>query len=148
MRLAGQHGDGLITDPLSWKQHKSEWEAGARRSRQGHPNEMPVLIEQYVVVGDRGDAASRRRIVAIWPQGVQGLSRHPDPAAIEQHADGEIPIEKVLSSWAVGTDSAGHLKKVQELFDSGATIVNIHTGQADQKKVIDFYGANILPSFR
>ena len=30
MRLAGQHGDGLITDPRTWKQYKSEWEGGAR----------------------------------------------------------------------------------------------------------------------
>jgi hypothetical protein len=30
MRLAGQYGDGLITDPRSWKQYKSEWEGGTR----------------------------------------------------------------------------------------------------------------------
>jgi F420-dependent hydroxymycolic acid dehydrogenase len=28
MRLAGQYGDGLVTDPLSWMKHKSEWEEG------------------------------------------------------------------------------------------------------------------------
>jgi F420-dependent hydroxymycolic acid dehydrogenase len=30
MRLAGQYGDGLITDPKTWKQYKTEWEEGAR----------------------------------------------------------------------------------------------------------------------
>jgi G6PDH family F420-dependent oxidoreductase len=29
MRLAGQYGDGLVTDPETWKQHRAEWQAGA-----------------------------------------------------------------------------------------------------------------------
>jgi hypothetical protein len=33
-------------------------------------------------------------------------------------------------------------------FDSGATIVNIHSGQPDQYKVIAFYGKHVLPSLR
>ena len=32
-----------------------------------------------------------------------------------------------------------------ELFASGATIVNVHSGQADQRAVIDFYGSHVLP---
>jgi hypothetical protein len=38
-----------------------------------------------------------------------------------------------------------HVAKLQELFDSGASIVNIHSGQPDQKRVIEFYGRNVLP---
>jgi hypothetical protein len=34
---------------------------------------------------------------------------------------------------------------VEQLFAAGATIVNIHSGQQDQKKIIDFYGKNVLP---
>jgi F420-dependent hydroxymycolic acid dehydrogenase len=45
----------------------------------------------------------------------------------------------------VSTDPAQHLKTVRELFESGATIVNVHTGQADQRRVIDFYGKEVLP---
>src|SRR6202012_3367297 len=52
MRLAGQYGDGLISDPLTWKQHKSEWQEGARVAGK-NPADMPVLIEHYVVVGDQ-----------------------------------------------------------------------------------------------
>lgn len=33
-------------------------------------------------------------------------------------------------------------------FQSGATIVNIHAGQRDQIRVIDFYGTRVLPEFR
>src|SRR5437764_1198701 len=51
MRLAGQHGDGLITGPRTWKQYKSEWEGGARDAGKNHAD-IPGLVEQFVVVGD------------------------------------------------------------------------------------------------
>ena len=35
-----------------------------------------------------------------------------------------------------------------DLFTAGATIVNIHCGQADQRKVIEFYGKQVLPRVR
>jgi hypothetical protein len=34
---------------------------------------------------------------------------------------------------------------LMELFSSGATIVNVHSGQKDQRAVIDFYGTFVLP---
>jgi F420-dependent hydroxymycolic acid dehydrogenase len=54
----------------------------------------------------------------------------------------------LIDDWAVGTDPNMHIKNVQELLDSGVWIVNIHSGQADQKKVIDFYGKEVLPKVR
>jgi len=147
MRLAGIHGDGLVTDPETWKQHKSQWEAGAREAGKNIAD-MPVLIEQYAVVGDQSEAQAAAELWRFGPKAFKGYQDIPDPAVIQQRADSEIPIEKVLSSWAVGTDPAVHIKKVQELFDSGATIVNIHTGQADQKKLLDFYRSNVLPKFK
>jgi len=53
-----------------------------------------------------------------------------------------------LQGWAVGSDPAVHIAKMKELFDSGATIVNVHSGEADQRKVIDFYASHVLPKFR
>jgi F420-dependent hydroxymycolic acid dehydrogenase len=44
-------------------------------------------------------------------------------------------------------DPGIHIAALQKLFDSGATIVNVHSGQADQRKVIDFYGRSVLPQF-
>jgi hypothetical protein len=38
----------------------------------------------------------------------------------------------------VGTDPEGHVKVLADLFKSGATGVHIHSGQRDQKRVIDF----------
>jgi hypothetical protein len=40
------------------------------------------------------------------------------------------------------------VQTINKLFDSGATIVNIHSGQVDQQKVIEFYGREVLPRVR
>jgi TAT-translocated FGD2 family F420-dependent dehydrogenase len=146
MRLAGEHGDGLVTDPETWKQYKSEWEAGARAAGK-NVADMPVLIEQYAVVGGQDEAQKAAELWRFGPKAFKGYQDIPNPAEIRKRADSEIPLDKVLSSWAVGEDPEIHIKKIRELFDSGATIVNIHTGQADQKKLIDFYGAKVLPKF-
>jgi hypothetical protein len=58
------------------------------------------------------------------------------------------PLEKVYGDWPVSTDPAAHVKAISELFDSGATIVNIHSGQEDQKRVIEFYGKEVLPRIK
>jgi hypothetical protein len=48
----------------------------------------------------------------------------------------------------MGTDPNVHLKTINELFESGTTIVNIHSGQPDLKPVIEFYGREVLPKVR
>jgi len=144
MRLAGKHGDGLITDPLTWRQHKSEWEAGARE-RGKDPAEMPVLVEQFVVVGDEDDA---RRPASLWrflPKAFKGYYEITDPAEIQRRAEADLPIEKLIADWTVSPRPELHIKAIDDLFESGATIVNIHSGQTDQQKVIDFYGNWVLP---
>lgn len=146
MRLAGQHGDGLVTDPETWKKHKSEWEEGARSAGK-NPAEMPVLVEQYVVVGNDADAREAAELWRFGPKAFKGYYNIPDPAEIQRKAEAEVPIEKVVGGWAVGTDPAVHIAKIRQLFDSGATIVNVHSGQPDQKRVIEFYAAHALPKF-
>jgi F420-dependent hydroxymycolic acid dehydrogenase len=71
-----------------------------------------------------------------------------DPEEIEREANSEIPLEQVYGDWPVGTDANVHLKTVNELFESGATIVNIHSGQPDLQPVIEFYGREVLPKVR
>lgn len=144
MRLAGQHGDGLITDPKTWKKHKSEWEEGARSAGK-NPADMPVLVEQYVVVGGEAEAREAAELWRFGPKAFKTFYNVPDPARIQQEAEAQIPIEKVVAEWAVGTDPAQHLDKIKQLFDSGVTIVNVHSGQSDQKRVIEFYASNVLP---
>jgi alkanesulfonate monooxygenase SsuD/methylene tetrahydromethanopterin reductase-like flavin-dependent oxidoreductase (luciferase family) len=147
MRLAGQHGDGLVTDPATWRQHRPEWETGARESGK-NPAQMPVLVEQFVVVGDADDA---RRSAEQWhflPKAFKGYYEITDPAAIEERAKVELQIEKVIADWTVGPNPDDHIAALNRLFDNGATIVNVHSGQADQRKVIEFYGNWVLPELR
>src|SRR5579862_1012185 len=144
MRRAGQYGDGLVTDPKTWKEHKAEFEAGAKAAGKDLA-QMPVLVEQYAVVGDQQEV---QRAAELWRFGPKAFTEYynvPDPQQIQQRADAEVPLEKVYGEWAAGTDPAAHIKKVNELFQSGATIVNIHSGQADQKRIIEFYGKELIP---
>jgi F420-dependent hydroxymycolic acid dehydrogenase len=144
MRLAGKYGDGLITDPLTWREFKSEWEQGASEAGRD-TDDMPVLLEQFVVVGDKDDA---QRPASLWhflPKAFKSYYAIPDPAEIERRAEAELPIAKVIADWTVSPDPDEHIAAINRLFDSGATIVNIHSGQSDQQKVIDFYGSWVLP---
>jgi hypothetical protein len=54
----------------------------------------------------------------------------------------------VYGDWPVSTDPAVHIEAIQKLFASGATIVNIHSGQPDQMKVLEFYGKSVLPHLK
>jgi len=56
-----------------------------------------------------------------------------------------VPLEQVMQDWSTGIDPRVHVAKLRELFDSGVSIVNVHSGQADQQKVIEFYGREVLP---
>ena len=147
MRLAGQHGDGLITDPLTWKQYKSEWESGARDAGK-NPADMPVLVEQYVVVGDQSDAQQAAELWRFGPKAFKTYYNIPDPTVIQQRADAQVPLDQVIKDWPIGTGPRVHLEKIQELFDSGVSIVNVHAGQMDQRRVIEFYGREVLPKLR
>ncbi len=147
MKLAGQHGDGLITDPQTWKDHKSEWQSGARAAGK-NPGEMPVLVETFVVVGEEGDAQTAAKLWNFIPKAFKGYHNIADPAQIERQAQAELPLPKVYGEWTVSQDPGAHVQAIQKLFDSGATIVNIHSGQLDQHKVLDFYGKEVLPRLR
>ncbi len=147
MRRAGQYADGLVTDPKTWKEHKSEFERGAKSAGKD-ASRMPVLVEQYVVVGGRKDAEAAAELWRFGPKAFQSYYNIRDPKEIQRRADAEIPLDKVYGDWPVSTDPELHTKTITDLFSSGATIVNIHSGQADQKRVIDFYGKEVLPRIK
>jgi alkanesulfonate monooxygenase SsuD/methylene tetrahydromethanopterin reductase-like flavin-dependent oxidoreductase (luciferase family) len=147
MKLAGQHGDGLITDPKTWKESKSEWQAAARAAGKD-PAKMPVLVEAFVVVGEESDAQTAAKYWNFIPKAFKGYHNIPDPAEIERRAQSELPLPKVYGDWTVSRDPAAHLKAINELFDSGVSVVNVHSGQPDQQKVIDFYGKEVVPHLK
>lgn len=147
MALAGQYGDGLITDPDTWKQHKPIWEKAARAAGKD-PGKMPVMMEAFVVVGDTQEA---RRAAEYWrflPKAWHSYFDIESPDTIQKKADAEVSIDKMLATWTVGEDAATHIAGMQKLFDSGVTIINVHSGQPDQNRVIDFYAKEVLPHFR
>jgi F420-dependent hydroxymycolic acid dehydrogenase len=145
MRLAGQYGDGLVTDPETWKAHKAEWQEGARAVGK-NPDEMPVLVEQYVVVGDEADAETAAEIWRFGPKAFKTLYNVRDPAEIQRRAAAGTPIAQVVKGWPISTDPRPHLEKIYELQESGVSIVNIHSGQPDQRRVIEFYSSHVLPN--
>jgi TAT-translocated FGD2 family F420-dependent dehydrogenase len=147
MRRAGRYADGLITDPKTWKESKEEFEKGAREAGKD-PSEMLVFIEQYVVVGDKKDAEIAAKFWRFGPKAWKPYYNIRDPKVIEERANAEIPLEKVSEGWPIGTDPEVHLKTISDLFKSGATGVHIHSGQPDQKRVIDFYGSEVLPRIK
>ena len=147
MRLAGIHGDGLITDPLTWQQHHQQWEDGARSAGK-NPSDMPVLVEQYVVIGTKEQAQRPAELWRFGPKAFKTYFNDPSPVHIQQRADAEVPIDQVLQSWAVSPDPEVHIQKLRSLFDSGVSIVNVHCPMQDQRQVIEFYARNVLPHFR
>ncbi len=147
MRRCGRYADGLITDPKTWKEHKSEFQKGAADAGKDAAR-MPVFIEQYVVVGDKKELNEAAELWRFGPKAWKPYFNIRDPKTIQERADAEVPLDKVVEGWAVGTDPEVHVKVLSELYESGATGVHIHTGQRDQEKVIAFYGTEVLPRLR
>lgn len=147
MKRAGMYADGLITDPKTWKEHKTEFETGAKEAGK-EISKMPVFIEQYAVVGGETELKEAAEYWHFGPKAWNPYYDIRDPKEIQRRAKAEIPLEKVSEGWPVGTDPAAHIKTLKDLFASGATQVHIHSGQKDQQRVIDFYGKEVLPKMK
>jgi TAT-translocated FGD2 family F420-dependent dehydrogenase len=147
LRRAGMHGDGLVSDPKTWKQHKQEFEAGAKAAGK-NPGQMPVMLEQYAVVGTKQDAQKPGELWRFGPKAWNPYYNIQDPREIQQRAEKEVPMEKALEGWIISPDPAQHIQQLNRLFDAGATAITIHSGQADQQRVLDFYGKQVIPGLR
>ncbi len=147
MKLAGQYGDGLITDPKTWKDYKSVWQNAAHEAGKD-PTSMPVMIEHFVVVGGKDEANKAAEYWRFLPKAWKPYFNIESPVTINQRADAEVPLDKLLATWTVGPDAKTHIDGIKELFESGVTIINVHSGQPDQQKIIDFYATHVLPHVR
>jgi alkanesulfonate monooxygenase SsuD/methylene tetrahydromethanopterin reductase-like flavin-dependent oxidoreductase (luciferase family) len=94
MRRVGMHADGLITDPKTWKEHCEEFGSGARE-RKKDPSQMPVFIEQFVVVGDKKDAETSAEFWRFLPKAWKPYFNIRDPKKIQRRAEAELPLEEV-----------------------------------------------------
>jgi coenzyme F420-dependent glucose-6-phosphate dehydrogenase len=147
MRRVGMHAEGLITDPKTWKQHRTEFESGAKAAGKD-ASKMPVFLEQMVVVGDKKDAEQAAELWRFLPKAWKPYFNVRDPQEIQNLAEKQLPLEQVYADWVISTDPDQHVKKLQEAFAGGATEVHIHSGQPDQRRVIEFYGKEVLPRLR
>ncbi|MEX2160121.1 MAG: TIGR03557 family F420-dependent LLM class oxidoreductase [Dehalococcoidia bacterium] len=148
-RIAAEEGDGWITDPYTFLRNdavRQAFEEGARASGKD-PGALPHIVELYAVAGDREEAleaAKTWRFLPVFPQVVNV----PDPREVQRIAEENAPLEHVIAPWTVSPDATDHVAAVRKLIDRGATHVMVHSPQHDQRKVIEFYGREVLPELR
>ncbi|CDO86366.1 F420-dependent hydroxymycolic acid dehydrogenase [Mycobacterium triplex] len=139
-RLAGQYGDGWITQARDLTNAKLLGALGdGARAAGRDPATFPKRAELFAVVGDSEEAA---RTAALW-RFTAGAADQPNPVEIQRAAESN-PIEKVLANWTVGTDPATHVTAVQWVLDGGA-IPFLHFPQGDPIAAINFYRDYVLP---
>ncbi len=146
LRLAGKDGDGLITDSATVMQPKlmQAFEEGARSAGKD-PKSMPLLVEHWVVVGDEQEAARWAPLWRFAPKSWESYVDDPDPRDIQARAEKDVPLHDVYAKWQVSSDPQKHASEMQKLIDNGVTHIFVHSPQADQQSVINFFGQKVLP---
>ncbi|MEO8288320.1 MAG: TIGR03557 family F420-dependent LLM class oxidoreductase [Chloroflexota bacterium] len=146
MELAGEHGDGLVTDAkgVQEQEMRSAYQKGAQAGGKDS-KQLPVLIEQMMVVGDEQDARKGAELWRFMPRSWEEYVNNPDPADIARRAHQDVPIEDVITNWVISKDPQAHIQRIRELLDAGATQVFVHSPQPDQKAIVDFFGREVLP---
>jgi F420-dependent hydroxymycolic acid dehydrogenase len=146
-RLAGEIGDGWITTPenLANADLHDAFREGAL-SVGKDPGSLPVLLEDFVVVGGQTEADEAGTLWRFAPIGFKQLLYISDPSQIQQQAMAELPTAwNTWRDWTVSTDPIAHIEHVQGLWDAGGTHIFVHSGNQDQMRMIDFYGKNVIP---
>ncbi len=146
--LAGERGDGWITSAADFSRPELQeaFAAGARAAGK-NPATMPKLVETFVVVGGRREAEYAARKWRFTVDAFGDLLYQPDPVDIQRIAEQRWTLPEVYASWPRGTDPQVHIAALQKIIDAGGTPM-VHSGQADQRRVIDFYGDRVLPHLR
>jgi F420-dependent hydroxymycolic acid dehydrogenase len=148
-RIAGEHGDGWITDAKDalTPKKRDAFAAGVKASKR-EQSAVPIIAEHWVVVGGKPEAEEAASQWHMVPKGFTKYFHDPDPRHIQHEAEREIPLESVYADWAVSEDPDVHLKAIQKLLDGGVQQVFIHSGQKDQRRVIELYGSRVLPRIK
>ena len=148
-RLAGELGDGWITDVSSFKdaEIRNAFFTGARSAGKD-PKSMRILIESFVVVGGQAEAEESAQIWRFVPIGFKEFIDEPDPRKIQHGAVDMLSTSDVYGGWIVADDPRAHADAITELARLGATDVFVHSGQSDQQRVIQFYASRVLPLVR
>jgi len=149
MRLAGQWGDGLITDSGSAlkPELRSAFEEGARSAGKD-PAKMPIIAEAWAIVGNEDEARKYAELWRFAPRSYKNYTDNPDPRDIQRLAERDVPLEEVYQGWTVSEDPKVHIDALKRLIDGGLTTLFVHSPQEDQQMVIDFFGKQVLPALR
>jgi F420-dependent hydroxymycolic acid dehydrogenase len=149
-RLAGQHGDGLITVGGIYGEQGARvmaaFEDGARAAGKD-PRTMSKIVEVFVSAQDHADAIPGAR---LWQflGAIDGMLDIADPREIRRLAEARTTPEHVLASWIVSTDPQVHIEAIAEIVKQGFTHIFFHAAQEDQHAFIDIYGKHVLPGVR
>jgi F420-dependent hydroxymycolic acid dehydrogenase len=138
--LAGQYGDGWITEASGVKNQKlvAAFNRGAHDS--GHdPATLGKRAEMFAVVGDESEIA---HAAELW-RFTGGAVDQPNPVDIQRAAQAN-PVDKVIHGWTTGSDAGTHIAAVQAVLDAGATPF-MHFAQRNPLAAIDFYRTAVLP---
>ncbi|WP_344919593.1 F420-dependent hydroxymycolic acid dehydrogenase [Streptosporangium oxazolinicum] len=143
--LAGRYGDGWIaqTKDIADPRLRDAFAKGARAAGK-NPDTMPKLVETWVVVGGRAEADQAAEKWRFTVHGFGDLLYQPNPVTIQRLAEQRWKLQQVYAGWPVSTDPKVHIKATQRIVDLGATPF-IHSGQEDQRRVVEFYGREVLP---
>ena len=146
---AGQAGDGLITDGESLAD-EGRMESYRRAAREAgkDPATMPILVEQFAVVGGKAEAEEAATFWRFIPKAWDEFVDIHDPREILRRAEANTPLEEAYGKWPVSDDPEKHVEALQQLFDQGATQIVLHAGQRDQRRAIEFFGDEVLPRLR
>ncbi|PLV51898.1 glucose-6-phosphate dehydrogenase [Mycobacterium tuberculosis variant microti OV254] len=139
-RLAGQYGDGWITQARNLTNLKllGALNDGAHAAGRD-PSTLGKRAELFAFVGEPDEAA---RAAELW-RFTAGAVDQPNPVEIQRAAQAN-PIDKVLANWTVGTDPGTHVTAVQWVLDGGA-VPFLHFPQGDPIAAINFYRDYVLP---
>jgi TAT-translocated FGD2 family F420-dependent dehydrogenase len=140
--LAGQYGDGWITQPTAVKDPKlaGAFGDGARRSGRD-PGKLEKRVELFAVVGEQDEID---RAANLWRFTTKGFQLDkPNPVDIQKAAEA-TPLTEVAGGWVTGTDPATHRNAVQQVINSGATPF-MHFPQSDPTAAIALYRDQVLP---
>jgi TAT-translocated FGD2 family F420-dependent dehydrogenase len=146
MRLAGWHGDGLVTgaETLEKQEPMDAFRQGAEEAGK-NPDQMPIVVETWAFVGKQKAAEKAAEKWRFVPKAFDKFVDNPDPRIIQKQAQEKVSIEEAMNGWAIGEAADMHIEALQKVIDNGATHIFVHSPQEDQGRMIDFYGERVLP---
>lgn len=148
-RLAGSHGDGLIsTAPDATLVEAFLGARASSGSRRGGPiSESPSRYGQLTVCWAAEEADARRTALEWWPNSAlhgELSVELPLPAHFEQ-ATADVTEDHIAESVVCGPDPQRHLDAIGAFADAGFDHVYVHQVGPDQEGFMRFYAEHILP---